>query len=34
MIANYFFVGLAIVSVLGAIFISIYDRNSKKKNIA
>jgi hypothetical protein len=34
MVANYFFIGLAVVSVLGAIFISIYDRNSKKRNIA
>ena len=35
MVANYFFIGLAIVSVLGAIFVSIYDRiNSKKRNIA
>jgi hypothetical protein len=31
MVANYFFIGLAIVSVMGAVFISIYDR--KKKNI-
>jgi hypothetical protein len=32
MVANYFFVGLAIISVLGAVFVSIYDR--RKRNIA